>query len=444
VTSNRPNLHLFDFAGSRYAFDPVAVRVIRLEVDEAICIQDREREARGTDNIAAGSPDHASGTGSSTERKDLSLGMHREAEVQPISQTVEILVNVTSECNLSCRYCFVKRGQFNYDEIRPRRLSPSSTKRFIEMLPDAFPWADNICIHFYGGEPLLNLPAIEAAVQASKAQRKRISFAITTNGTVADDAVFSTLKEGRFSVILSIDGPAHIHDEFRRTRGNAPTHRKVMQFLERLKAEGIYVRGSSVVRSRWNLGHAVGYLESLPIDAIKAQAVRLPEGDPIGLSKEERKQYFQDLDALADMVIECVRDGREPKDDRFNNRVLQLIRGTRRGSFCGAGRSVFGLGADGTVLPCALMEGIEEMSLGGSDTLEWVERGREWAESHAPREECGRCWALPLCGGGCPVMLSTCGEDECDMVRANCEAVLRIYAAFYDHPWDLLVLAGVV
>jgi hypothetical protein len=40
-------------------------------------------------------------------------------------------------------------------------------------------------------------------------------------------------------------------------------------------------------------------------------------------------------------------------------------------------------------------------------------------------------------------MLSTCGEDECDIVRANCEAARKIFAAFSDRPWDLLILAGV-
>jgi len=395
-------------------------------------------------NTASRSPGHNSGIRSTLTSMSISPSIQNETDAEAISKRIEILVNVTSECNLSCKYCFVKGGQFNYNENKPRMLSPSVTKRFIEILPNAFPWAEEICIHFYGGEPLLNLAAIESAVKASQTMNNRISFAITTNGTVVDETVFSILKEGRFNVILSIDGPAHIHDELRRTRKNGPTHRTVMQFLDRLKAEGIYVRGSSVVRSGWGLRDAVEYLNGLPVDAIKAQAVRLPEGNPLGLSIDERKQYFKDLDALADKVIESVMKNQVPKDDRFNNRVLQLIQGTKRDSFCGAGRTVFGLAADGTILPCALMEGLDEMSLGRfSDSLEWVERGRKWAESHGPREECVQCWALPLCGGGCPVMLSTCGEDECDMVRANCEAALKIFEAFSDRPWDLLILAGV-
>ena len=370
--------------------------------------------------------------------------MLNKTETHTVPNRIEILVNVTSECNLACKYCFVKGGQFSYDENKPRVLSPSTTKHFIETLPEAFPEAEEICIHFYGGEPLLNLPAIESAVRASKKVKKRITFAITTNGTVMDDAVFSILKEGQFNVILSIDGPPHIHDEFRRTRGNSPTHQTVMRFLDRLKSEGLFVRGSSVVKSGWTLSEAVEYLNGLPVDAIKAQAIRVPEGNPIGLSIEERKQYFKDLDVLADKVIESVKKNQAPKDDRFNNRVLQLIKGTSRDSFCGAGRSVFGLATDGTILPCALMEGLEGVSLGNfTDPSEWVEHGQEWADSHGPREECRQCLALPLCGGGCPVMLSTCGEDECDIVRANCEAARKIFAAFSDRPWDLLILAGV-
>jgi hypothetical protein len=34
-------------------------------------------------------------------------------------------------------------------------------------------------------------------------------------------------------------------------------------------------------------------------------------------------------------------------------------------------------------------------------------------------------------------MLSVCGEDECEMVRRNCELALAIYGSFLEKPQDL-------
>ncbi len=142
--------------------------------------------------------------------------------------------------------------------------------------------------------------------------------------------------------------------------------------------------------------------------------------------------------------MEQIRLNKYPKDDRFNNRVLQILSSKRRDSFCGAGKWNFGMASDGTMLPCVLLAGKELTVLGNiNDKGEWVKEGLKWAFDHQPRTSCQECWALPLCGGGCPAMLSVCGEDECELVRKNCELALGIYGSFLDSREDLLVLAGI-
>ncbi len=43
---------------------------------------------------------------------------------------------------------------------------------------------------------------------------------------------------GRFNVILSIDGPPHVHDKVRSTSSGMPTHAGVMRFLRELRSAG--------------------------------------------------------------------------------------------------------------------------------------------------------------------------------------------------------------
>ncbi|MCW4029407.1 MAG: radical SAM protein [Candidatus Bathyarchaeota archaeon] len=355
------------------------------------------------------------------------------------------MVNATQKCNLNCSYCFVDKGRFSYNDQRCEALSPQTAKHLVEELPRKLPWAKHFCIHFYGGEPMLNLKAIDQAIDAASQSGVEFSFAVTTNGTVATKKAMTTLKRGNFNVVLSIDGPSHIHNECRKTKHGEPTHAKVLEFLQKAKSEGLHVRGSSVVRRGWSLKEACAYLDTLPVDAVKAQAVRLPPENPLSLGESERSDYFSHLQQIGQEAIDSIKNGKVPRDDRFNHRVLQLLCKMSRDSFCGAGTRTFGMSSDGTMLPCVLLAGKQETALGNiGDGGEWAKNGVTWAKKHKPRRECFECWALPLCGGGCPAMLSVCGDDECELVRMNCEVALQIYAAFLDHPQDLLVLSEVL
>ena len=410
------NLHRFEFQGQRFIFHPESLRLLP-----------------------------ATSGGSSP------LGMGLDEPATPVADLpdcnrIEILVNTTQRCNLTCPYCFVDQGRFSYKQERPGDLTPALARQLIHVLPEAIPDAAEYCIHFYGGEPLMNLDAIDAAVTAANTREDhRFSFSVTTNGTMDPGTVVPLLAKGHFSVILSIDGPAPIHDAIRRDVEGNPTHGKVLDFLFRIKQEGgLFVRGSSVIRHGWRLKDAERYLETLPVDAIKAQAVRLPADHPLSLTEKEREQYFGDLDDVATSVIESIRREELPLDDRFNSRVLQLVCSSRRESFCGAGISIFGMACNGTMYPCILHAGNEELALGhiGDPGHGWVKKGQEWAKSRRRGDDCMGCFALPLCGGGCPAMLAVCGEDECEYTRKVAELAIAIYGSIPHKP-DLLVLAGI-
>lgn len=318
--------------------------------------------------------------------------------------------------------------------------------RVIDALDEGLSTVESICVHFYGGEPLTNLPAIEAMLNRSNDKELgRFSFAITTNGMCLSPAVIDLLDAGKFQVVLSIDGPAEIHDECRRTAKGAPTHARVIDFLRALKSQTTcWVRGSAVVRSGWSLLQATEYLRTLPVDVIKAQAVRGPDGTPHVLSETEKQAYLEDLDAIGRQVIAELEAGQMPRDDRYSSRVLQLLKGDRRDAFCGAGCTTFGITPSGDVLPCVLMDP-EGCLLGhvDDDPKTWVQAGRRWRDSRPLRTECKECSCFHLCGGGCPALMPVCGADECDLIRKNCEVTVAIFEHFQSTPETLLALAGI-
>ena len=355
----------------------------------------------------------------------------------------EVLVATTWECNLRCSYCFVQKHSLKSDGDY---MSPDLAVRLIDALDEGMTHVEKICIHLYGGESLINLPAIEAMLNRSQEKGAgRFSFAITTNGTCISDSAIDLLGAGRFHVILSIDGPPVIHDKHRRTTDGSPTHSIVMQFLRKLRSHtNCSIRGSAVISSGWRLLEATEYLRTLPVDFIKAQVVRLPPGSPYALSKEEKYAYMEDLETIGLQVVNELEAGKMPRDDRFSSRVLQLLKGERRQSFCGAGNIIFGINPRGDVFPCILI-GMENNILGNvkDDPQNWIQAGQRWRTSRSLRKECKACSFLHLCGGGCPALISVCGANECDFIRKNCEVAVAIFDHFRSNQEALLALAGI-
>jgi len=323
-------------------------------------------------------------------------------------------------------------------------MTPDTAVRVMDALAEGLGDTKKICIHLYGGEPFTNLAAIRAMVKRAKEfNPPRFTFAVTTNGTVLSDAVIDVLDAGKFQVVLSIDGPTAVHDECRRGVNGAPTHNDVMRFLDAVRSRtSCYVWGAAVVRSGWRLIQATEYLRTLPVHAIKAQAVRLAAGTPYALTPEEHELYKEDLRAVGRRVIEELEAGKFPLDNRFGSRVLQLLVGGERVRFCDAGNTNFGITPSGSVLACLLLGNDARLGHIDDDPHTWREAGRKW-KARPLRSKCHSCKYLAMCGGGCPAALSVCGEEECDIVAANCDVATAIFEHFKDNKEDLLTLAGI-
>ncbi len=360
-----------------------------------------------------------------------------------MNEFVEVLIANTWACNLRCKYCFV---QANHVGKMESDMTATQAVMTMDALDESLgDFASAICLHFYGGEPLLNLDAIEAMVNHAATKKKgRFTFAITTNGTVLADKVFELLAKGKFSIILSIDGPQHIHDECRVKANGKPCHVDVLTFLEKVRTlTSCHVTGSAVVRSGWRLRDATAYIRSLNVHAIKSQAIRAPIGSPYALTAEEREVYMQDLEGVGQGVIADLEAGRFPMDVRYNSRVLGLLTNHKRENFCTSGFSTFGISPSGNVYPCILVTD-SEAALGhiSDNPPTWLEKGRQWR--NAPkRPECPSCPTFDRCGGGCPAIIPVCGEDECEIVRKNDEIATMIFDHFKDKKEDLLGLAGI-
>ena len=107
-----------------------------------------------------------------------------------------IILSITDDCNLKCRYCFVKK-QHTY-------MSLDIAKKAIDLCNDN---NRSYSITFFGGEPtLLWNQIIVPTVLYAEEQNKKINFSITSNGTLLDEQKLQFMVKHDIKLLLSMDG----------------------------------------------------------------------------------------------------------------------------------------------------------------------------------------------------------------------------------------------
>lgn len=152
-------------------------------------------------------------------------------------------------CNLDCAYCFYLEKERLYPGTTSFAMSDAILESFIRQYIASQP-GPAVSFAWQGGEPtILGLGFFErvVALQRQYANGRRIENALQTNGVLLDDRWGRFLKANEFLVGLSIDGPADLHDRFRRDKGGGATSGSVMRGLEVLKSHGVAFNTLTVV-----------------------------------------------------------------------------------------------------------------------------------------------------------------------------------------------------
>jgi len=128
----------------------------------------------------------------------------------------QLILCVTEQCNLRCRYCIFS-GSYKYQRTHtPRWMSFDVAKKAVDLFVRCSSQSEFPALGFYGGEPLLAFSLIEQVVEYVNAKYKnKLSFHITTNGTLLTSDVTQFLVQNNFNIVISLDGPAPIHDAMR-------------------------------------------------------------------------------------------------------------------------------------------------------------------------------------------------------------------------------------
>ena len=155
------------------------------------------------------------------------------------------------DCNMACRYCFYcgKSNLFSSSQIdSAHRMTEDILEEMIRQFMTHGP--SQLSISWQGGEPtLMGVPFFEKAVELMQHYGKgqEVGNGFQTNGILIDKAWAGFFRKYNVLVGLSIDGPRHVHDKYRRLSGGKGTWEKVADKAKLLMDEGVSVNALSVV-----------------------------------------------------------------------------------------------------------------------------------------------------------------------------------------------------
>jgi SynChlorMet cassette radical SAM/SPASM protein ScmE len=354
-------------------------------------------------------------------------------EVMRSPRTVD--VEITSRCNLRCRYCYY----FDNPESGYGDLPAGEWLRFFGELGEAA--VMEVCLA--GGEPFIR-PDLAEILDGIVGARMR--FSILSNGTLVDDGLAAMVAAtGRCSSVqVSIDGSkAETHDSFR----GSGSFDKAVKGLAALRRHGLPVTVRLTVHRRNvdDLEEAARFLlEELGLRSFSTNAAgylgscRRNMGEVL-LSTEERERAMRILLRLEKIYPGRIQAAAGPlAEGRMWREMEDARKGGKEPSFGGGGLTACGcpankiaVRADGVIVPCTMLSHMELGRINRDGFLEvWRKspklrtlRGRDTIPLDT-FEECAGCGYRSFCTGNCPgLAYSLTGEVD----RPSPDACLRRY-----------------
>ncbi len=156
---------------------------------------------------------------------------------------VFILLNITHDCNMACKYCYYQHEMDKYPGKMSREVLETSIKRAAESSFEV------LMFTLHGGEPLaqgVNFFTDMLDMQRKYLEGRTYSNFVQTNGTLLTEEFIEMFKENDFKVSLSLDGPKDIHDTYRVYKNNRGTFNDIMKKVEMMDAKGLRFAALSV------------------------------------------------------------------------------------------------------------------------------------------------------------------------------------------------------
>ena len=365
----------------------------------------------------------------------------RVSAIENNKRLSNIHLQISSGCNLACRYCYADGGAFKNTQPHGM-LSVEKAARFITFYLDR---AEDTCfLDLLGGEPLLNqhLPEIiDLFLAEAAARNKHLRIQITTNGTRLTTRWAEFLASRKIRVAVSLDGWANIHDGARPKRNGGASFAESFAGLKHMVEVDRNRVSVRMTCGHHNVHHILEFYDAIcrnmgeiPFDL--SPVIAEPD-HALALRKDEFKTYENMLARVEQRKVDrhthdCEAFVQEFATSELSRREAKLFN-------CHPGFNVLAVTIKGDLYPCVSLMERPEWRMGNISDGNWSFspdlQGILLNRGVLQRRKCHSCWAKYLCSGGClSVNLVNGGNAHepspyiCSMYRSLQASKLKGYA----------------
>ncbi len=329
-----------------------------------------------------------------------------QIKFSPDEECFTVTVLTTYGCNFKCTYCFEESSRTTV------KLSFTHQQKIIAWLKykvREFGYR-NLYINYYGGEPLLNQPAIEQISGEMKrwcaAEGVGFRMALQTNGYLLTPAVVNKFKAlNLHSARVSLDGVGEDHDRYRPLRGGGGTFERIMSNI--VDCADLLPIGISIGFQQGDvepIARLLDYFEEAGILHKLGRIIPSPISPTLG--PKGRPEAVRGSDCMCNSQDAVLAEAMRRINALFAAKGIGQTKSQMSTNVCPLTRENGGVTIDqeGRIYKCNSLLGHPEFAVGHVDDVRFNRTGREFRDLDVWRQCPVDCTYLPMCSGGCRLM----------------------------------------
>ena len=423
MEEQKPFIYTFDTYNNNYVYDVNTNCILKINKECGNILK----------GIHKGSVSEQAINDNTTLKKMKSQGYlssHRFSEIiHPEDELLEfhlknkvnlLILQVTQQCNLRCKYCPYSGGFYNREHAN-KKMDFNTAKKAIDFYINHSTDNSIISIGFYGGEPLLEFELIKKCIDytESKVEGKKVLFNMTSNATLLTPEIIDYMEKHDISLMVSLDGPQNVHDKNRDFFGGKGTFESVIKNLDMIKKKFPEYFKTITFNCVMDIDNDFGCINEFftTYDVIKDSNINFSSLNE-DHAKEERKvdgeEYISDYNYELFKLFLSKTGRLEEKylskmvNGHYTNLRNKIFEERRReiqgekghpGGPCVPGAQRLFVDIYGNLYPCERVnESSEAMRIGNVDEGFYMEKVRDILNiGKLTEESCKSCWAYRYC-----------------------------------------------
>lgn len=312
---------------------------------------------------------------------------------------IDLTILLTHQCQMKCQYCFE-------GDKYSSSISHDSMQAIMNFLMAHKDSCNRLRVTWFGGEPLLNYPKLKdmsvRLIEFCSENEIQYTGDITTNAFALSrercSEMINELNVKRF--IITLDGPAEVHDRRRPLRSGLPTFDRIWKNIGFLIEAGAKVTIRMTI-DRENISSIPEFLNNIARSTYAGKVgLSFCRTIDFNFTPEYIKSFIYSEKEFAEVEWTLIQTAHSLGLYSYSFPYAAPAGGClRKGDVV--------IGSDGVVYKCLDTVGDKRWAVTSIDDIDlsfemplWYKEWCEWVPSLSP--SCSKCALRPLCNGGCP------------------------------------------